>query len=102
MPQAQALLDTPGLSEATRATLDGLLQAVIAHWRALGSTSPDGLRQTFLQREGRLTHERAEAGQHWQLAVKSGPFDMLLDRLPWSYSTIKLPWMHEVLYVDWR
>ena len=36
------------------------------------------------------------------LAVKSGPFDMLLDRLPWSYSTIKLPWMHEVLYVDWR
>lgn len=102
MPQAQALLDTPGLSEATRATLDGLLQAVIAHWRALGSTSPDGLRQTFLQREGRLTHERAEVGQHWQLAVKSGPFDMLLDRLPWSYSTIKLPWMHEVLYVDWR
>jgi hypothetical protein len=29
-------------------------------------------------------------------------FDMLLDRLPWGYVTIRFPWMPEVLHVDWR
>jgi len=26
----------------------------------------------------------------------------LLDRLPWSFSLIKLPWMGGALHVDWR
>lgn len=82
--------------------LDSLLDAVIAHWTALGKTSRAGLRQTFLQREGRLASEYGEGGKHWRLVLKTGPFDMLLDRLPWSFGTIKLPWMQEVLYVDWR
>jgi len=102
MPLAQPLSDEPGLDHDTRALLDSLLQAVIAHWTALGRTSVAGLRETFLRREGRLQRETVEAGAHWRLAVRPGPFDMLLDRLPWSYATIKLPWMKEVLYVDWR
>lgn len=90
------------LDEATRETLDGLLGAVIAHWKVLGHTSPAGLRQTFLQREGLLLHEHADAGWQWRLKVPPGPFDMLLDRIPWSFSVIRSPWMEEVLYVDWR
>ncbi|HEY9102419.1 contractile injection system tape measure protein [Chitinimonas sp.] len=91
-----------GLDEPTQAMLDGLLQAVIAHWKVLGKTSPAGLRETFLCREGRLDTKADQQGWHWQLKVQSGPFDMLLDQLPWSFATIKLPWMKEVLYVDWR
>ncbi len=102
MPLAQPVLVDAGLGDDTRALLDSLLQAVIAHWKALGRTSPAGLRETFLRREGRLQREAPEAGAHWRLVVRPGPFDMLLDRLPWSYATIKLPWMREVLYVDWR
>jgi len=96
VPPAQALDD------ATQETLESLLKAVIAHWKTLGNTSVAGLRETFLQREGRLTHEQGELNNHWRLKVKQAPFDMLLDLLPWSYSTIKLPWMEEVLYVEWR
>ncbi len=102
MQLAEPLVGDATLDESTRQLLDGLLGAVIANWTALGATSPTGLRETFLQREGRLTRERNEAGFHWRLVVKPGPFDMLLDRLPWSFSTIKLPWMGEVLHVDWR
>ena len=102
MPLMQPLTDEPGLDDDTRALLDSLLQAVIAHWTAVGRTSVAGLQATFLRREGRLQREAAQAGTHWRLAVRPGPFDMLLDRLPWSYATIKLPWMTEVLYVDWR
>jgi len=101
-PLFEPMVGSARLDAPTRELLDSLLDAVIAHWTAIGNTSVNGLRQTFLQREGRLAREEAEAGAHWRLVVKPGPFDMLLDRLPWSYTTIKLPWMREVLHVDWR
>lgn len=102
MPLRTPLSGDPTLDDDTHQLLDSLLGAVIANWKAIGNTSAQGLRQTFLQREGRLTHETGEAGTRWRLVVRPGQFDMLLDRLPWSFSTIKLPWMKEVLHVDWR
>ncbi|MEQ4509114.1 MAG: contractile injection system tape measure protein [Dickeya sp.] len=83
---------------ATCDTLDTLLAAILQHWNALGHTSVEGLRQTFLQREGILWRQ----ADSWKLEVDPGPFDMLLDRLPWGYSTIKYPWMDRPLHVVWR
>ncbi|MCI4185085.1 contractile injection system tape measure protein [Dickeya dianthicola] len=83
---------------AARDTLDALLAAILQHWNVLGHTSVDGLRQTFLQREGTLWRQ----ADSWKLEVVAGPFDMLLDRLPWGYSTIKYPWMDRPLHVVWR
>ncbi|WP_010177191.1 contractile injection system tape measure protein [Aquimarina agarilytica] len=74
-----------------------LLTAAIDHWGALGSTSPDGLREGFLSREGKL--DKQETG--WKLIVERKTLDILLNRLPWNISIIKLPWMEEVLYVEW-
>jgi hypothetical protein len=91
-----------GELDDVRGTLDGLLLAVIAHWKALGHTTPDGLRQTFLCRIGRLVEHEAYEGQHWRMKVQPISFDMLLDRLPWSFGTIKLPWMKGAIHVDWR
>jgi hypothetical protein len=85
-------------TEAERSAVDGLLAAVIQHWKVLGTTSLAGLRETFLQREGRLQH----ADEHWQLNIEPRPFDMLIDQLPWGYATIRHPWMKEVLHVEWR
>jgi hypothetical protein len=79
-------------------TLDGLLQGMIANWKALGNTSVAGLREAFLQRQGRL-QLRDEA---WHLRVESKTYDMLLDQLPWSFSLIKHPWMERVIHVEWR
>jgi len=78
--------------------LDGLLTAITQLWKALGNTSVDGLRQTFLQRDGRL-HLKNDA---WHLTVEPGPFDMLLDQIPWMISLINLPWMERFIYVEWR
>lgn len=91
-----------GELDTVRGTLDGLLLAVIAHWKALGHTTPDGLRQTFLCRIGRLAEHEAYDSQHWRMKVQPGSFDLLLDRLPWSFGTIKLPWMKGAIHVDWR
>ena len=75
-----------------------LLLSMIAHWKALGKTSVEGFRQSFLIREGRL--EVTENA--WTLVVAPKPFDMLLDRIPWTFSPIRLPWMDRVLHVRWR
>jgi hypothetical protein len=86
------------VSDTERETIVGLLKALIAAWSALGNTSVDGLRQSFLMREGELSLE----DESWQLSVTPGPFDMLMDRLPWSFSIIKFPWMALPLHVSWR
>ncbi|MFC0351345.1 contractile injection system tape measure protein [Undibacterium danionis] len=75
-----------------------MLRGVIGHWQVLGSTSIQGLRETFLQRQGNLYFEE----DSWRLKIVPGSFDMLLDQLPWSFAMIKFPWMSEPLHVNWR
>jgi hypothetical protein len=74
-----------------------LLEAVIRHWEALGSTSVDALRGTFLVRAGKLS----ERGDDTVLQVEAGSFDILLDKLPWGIGAIQLPWMRKILWVEW-
>jgi hypothetical protein len=85
------------LDERAKSEADALLRAVIRHWDALKNTSPDGLRETFLRREGRL--ERKDDG--WKLQIESRSYDILLDRLPWNRSIVRLPWMAGLLGVEW-
>jgi hypothetical protein len=86
------------LTENERQLTTGLLQAMIQHWRTLGNTSVSGLRESFLQRSGRLELR----DDVWHLRVEEKAYDLLLDRLPWSYSMIKYSWMPLGLQVDWR
>ncbi|MEM6806757.1 MAG: contractile injection system tape measure protein, partial [Bacteroidota bacterium] len=74
-----------------------LLQVMIDHWGALGTTTPDGLREGFLQRAGKL--EKRQNG--WYLQIENRTIDMLLNQLPWNLSMIQLPWMKELLRVEW-
>ncbi len=98
MPVNLPLDHTLTLSDQEKEEGDNLLQAVIDHWGALGSTSPNGLREGFLKREGKLVKEQSG----WKLYVEQKALDVLLDKLPWNLSMIKLPWMKELLYVEWR
>ena len=77
---------------------ESLLHAVLSHWKTLGNTSVEGLRETFLIRPGRIF----EADQSWKLEVELRSFDILLDSLPWSFSLINLPWMKKPIEVTWR
>ena len=86
------------LSARAQEETEHMMQAAIAHWEALGSVSPDGLREGFLQRPGKLS--KRDSG--WLLQVETNTIDFLLDRLPWNLSVVKLPWMKEFLRVEWR
>jgi hypothetical protein len=92
LPMQLAL--TPAIESACTA----LLTAIIQHWSILGNTTIAGLRSTFLQRAGVL--QRRHDG--WLLQVEQQTPDILLDQLPWSIRVVKLPWMTEMLYVEWH
>lgn len=86
------------LSENEKSITEQLLQGMIQNWSTIGKTSISGLRETFLQRPGWISLQE----DAWQLKVQTGTFDMLLDRLPWSFSIIKYAWMDKPVHVTWR
>lgn len=81
-----------------REECDELLLSVIKYWDILKNTSVKGLLEAFVLRKGKLTP--GEKG--WLLQVEVRTEDILLDRLPWSISYIKLPWTATVLTTEWR
>jgi hypothetical protein len=74
-----------------------LLRIVLSYWKALKSTSIDGLRDSFLQRAGKLSVKEED----WQLDVEKKTLDILLGKLPWGFSIIKFPWMRKMVFVNW-
>ncbi|MDE1460676.1 contractile injection system tape measure protein [Spartinivicinus poritis] len=98
IPLDEPLSETVNLTEKDCALAESLLKAVISHWRVLGNTTVEGLQTSFLQRIGWLIFKQKQ----WQLSVEVKAYDMLLDQLPWSIKTHKLPWMEYPIMVNWR
>ncbi|NET37776.1 MAG: hypothetical protein F6K19_38180, partial [Cyanothece sp. SIO1E1] len=97
-PLNEPVLSGLALPEAALAEGENLLQTVINYWDVLKNTSPDGLREGFLQRQGKLTRTDMD---DWKLRVEQQSIDILLGRLPWGLSMVKLPWMMDILVVEW-
>ncbi len=85
------------LSAEIKHACEELLREAIRHWSVLKNTGIDSLRETYLQRNGKLT--RVDKG--WLLQVEQKTVDVLLNKLPWGIGIVKLPWMEEILYVEW-
>ena len=98
MGVSQILGEDVELSEQFKTESEELLQAVIGHWSVLKNTSIGGLRETFLQRAGKIS--RVEKG--WKLQVERKTVDVLLAKLPWGLGIVKLPWMGDMMYVEWE
>ena len=84
-------------TEREKTEAENLLKAVTLHWKPLNNTSVEGLRTTFLQREGKM--KQTDTG--WKLQIPAKTVDVLIGKLPWGYSTIRLPWMGNLLHVEW-
>jgi hypothetical protein len=96
----EPILPGHAASDDDLAIAQGLLDAVIQHWPPLVNTSPAGLRETFLQREGRLELPTLELNQ-WTLVVQRRTVDILMNQMPWPLSPVRHRWMPAPLYVDW-
>jgi hypothetical protein len=85
------------LDETEIDSAEALLQAMLGHAPMLGRISTAGLREAFLMRPGLLSTRDG----HWLLRVERRGIDVLLDRLPWSFAWVRLPWMPAPLQVEW-
>ncbi|MDX8339929.1 contractile injection system tape measure protein [Draconibacterium sp. IB214405] len=85
------------LNDNIKKEANNMLSEVIKNWPALKNTGADGLRQLFLDRNGKLT--KTEHG--FKLIVERKAQDILLDKIPWNISLLKLPWREELLFIEW-
>ncbi len=85
------------LTDEIKTEANEMLRQVIKNWPALKNTSPDGLRQLFLQREGKLL--QTENG--FKLIVERKTQDILLEKLGWNISVVKFPWKERILFIEW-
>ena len=85
------------ITDPEQAECEALLNAVIHNWRALKQTTIEGLRAAFLQRAGILKRYNG----NWLLQVERQTYDVLLDQMPWGFHVVKLPWMTDMLHVEW-
>ena len=85
------------LTDSIKTEANDLLVEVVRYWPALKNTSADGLRQMFIQRDGKLIQEEAK----YKLIVERKAQDVLLEKLNWNISVIKLPWISKILFTEW-
>lgn len=97
LPLPEPLEAADPLTEEELEACENFLEKVIASAPILHDMSVMGFRGSFLLREGVL---KAQPGQ-WQLNVKRETYDIVLDRFPWPFNFVKLPWMEQLLYVEW-
>ncbi|HWB25760.1 MAG TPA: contractile injection system tape measure protein [Chitinophagaceae bacterium] len=96
-PPGDTLVTSIQLSAKEIEESQQLLRTVIDYWPPLKNTSVAGFQTTFLQRDGKLS--RIDSG--WLLQVEQKTVDILLGKLPWGFSTIRLPWMLDMMNVEW-
>lgn len=77
--------------------VEELLNAVLENWKALGSSSIELIRNEFLTRPGKLFQDNVSP----RLIVERKTQDVLLDKISWNISIVKLPWSEQILYATW-
>ena len=85
------------LSEEEKHECENLLKAVVNNWKALKSTSTEGLKQSFIIRDGVFSYDQSG----WTLTIERRSYDLLLHKLSWPISVLKFPWNHNLIHVRW-
>ncbi len=96
IPLEQPFNDIITLTTEEQQGCEQLVKAVIQRWEKMKNASVEGLRNTFLKREGKLLQH----SKGWTLTVEQKPYDLLLKTLPWGISLVRFKWMEKPLFVE--
>lgn len=88
------------LTDKEKETVDSMFSSVREMWDKLRHTSFEGIRISFLQRNGIVTKE--ERPGYRMLKVEERAYDILMDYLPWSFRYYKIPWGNTIIETKWR
>jgi len=87
----------PTLNENHQLEIDELLNVVIERWTVLKGMQPKDLQHAFIQHKGRIKR----GNPTWEINVEQQTPDILLNMLPWGIGVVKLPWLEQMILVEW-
>jgi hypothetical protein len=96
-PLQMPVINSYQVTEQEKIECEDLLKSIIQNWPVLKNTSTDGLRESFLQRPGKLNEEENK----FVLQPEQQSIDLLLEYIPWTFRYIRLPWMKKAIQIDW-
>lgn len=97
VPIQKSIQRNISIPEELKQHAEELLKAVVENWKSLGNASPELLRNEFLQRSGKINFKDVNP----KIIVERKVHDILLDKIPWTLSICKLPWIPKLIYTDW-
>jgi len=87
------------ISKKDKEVCNELLLVILEYWSVMKSSSVEALRETFLQRAGKLSLSETHSSELW---VEEKGVDVLLSSLPWGIGIIQTPWMDNFLHCYWN
>ncbi len=96
-PLQMPVINSYNITEEEKNECEDLLSSVIQNWEVLKNTSTEGLKESFLQRAGKLIGKE----DHFVLQPEQQSIDLLLEYVPWTFRYIRLPWMKKAIQVEW-
>lgn len=86
------------ISDQEREEVEKVLLSALEYWKSLKSNSISLLQHEFLKRSGKLFSE----GDTKRVVVEQKTVDILMNDLPWGIGMLRLPWMRDLIYVNWN
>ena len=96
-PLQMPVINSFEITEEERKECEDLLTSMIQNWDVLKNTSINGLRESFLQRAGKLI----EHDDYFVIQPEQQSIDLLLEYISWNFHYIRLPWMKKTIKVEW-
>lgn len=87
------------ISKEEKEICNDLLLVVLEYWSVMKNSSVEALRETFLQRAGKLSLSETHPSELW---VEEKVVDVLLASLPWGIGLVQTPWMNNFLHCYWN
>ena len=85
------------LTSEEKEMTSSLLNGIIQNWEKVKNSSPEGIQETFLQREGLIQIQQDKIVLH----IEKKGVDVLLESISWNLGLVKLPWMLKPLHINW-
>lgn len=97
IPLQQSISRHVKLSKKHKTHAKKVIEAIQQNWSAMKISSPELIQHEFLQRSGKLVLDN----DNYTLTIERKTQDILLDKISWGISFIKLPWQDQFIYVNW-
>ncbi|WEK71328.1 MAG: contractile injection system tape measure protein [Candidatus Chryseobacterium colombiense] len=97
IPMNQSINRHIKLSRKHKTQVKNLIESVQQNWKPMKKSSGALLQNEFFQRSGKLV----VTDHDYTLTVERKTQDILLDKLAWGISFVKLPWKEKFMFVNW-